>query len=207
MFTANDIQVPFLSNPLINVLSLQTDDWVTIIGSSGSGKSSLLKALAGLIPFTGSVTLAGIETDDIVKFRQQVAYVNQSTALFDETVADNLDFPYHIRQKTPDVARQKAGLMALGLTDLSLVQSIQSLSGGQKQRIGLLRYLLFPPRVLLLDEVTTGLDRDNKERVWAYIREQQMIHHFAIVQVTHDESEIAQAQRLIEIGVSHEYKR
>lgn len=107
-------------------------------------------------------------------------------------------FPFLIRQLDFDESRVLAYLEALGLTGAYLDQAIKDLSGGEKQRVALVRNLLFEPKVLLLDEVTTGLDRETKALV------HQLIDSYhqkgcTIIEVTHDKEEIETAHRLITI--------
>ncbi|MCT7895369.1 MAG: ATP-binding cassette domain-containing protein, partial [Lactobacillus gasseri] len=86
----------------------------------------------------------------------------QQPSLFGEKVADNLSFPYEIRKQAVDRERLLQLLHEVSLEADYLDKDITSLSGGEKQRIALIRNLIFLPKVLLLDEVTTGLDEDNK---------------------------------------------
>lgn len=181
--------------------TLKEDDWLTVVGPSGGGKSTLLKALARLEqPTTGTVELNGNSDLTIAEYRQTVSYAVQSAQLFGSTVRDNLNLPFEVRGLEPDETRQQAGLVQMGLDPLYLDKEIEELSGGQRQRVGVLRNLLFPPTVLLLDEITTGLDQESKQVLWQVIRDLQNEHHFAVVSVTHDQGEIAGAAWQLTIG-------
>jgi len=179
--------------------TLHENDWVTIIGQSGGGKSTLLKVLAALQDAeTGDILLDGVAISDIPvgEYRQRVSYAAQSAQLFGQTVRENLDLPFTVRQLTPDEDRQIAGLEQMQLDASYLDKAVTELSGGQRQRIGVLRNLLFMPKVLLLDEISTGLDAETKAVIWAYIRQLQAETHPIILSVTHDEGEIAQANQV-----------
>ena len=179
--------------------TLHEDDWVTIIGQSGGGKSTLLKVLAALQDATtGEILLDGVAINElpIGEYRQMVSYAAQSAQLFGETVRENLDLPFIVRQLAPDENRQIVGLAKMQLDASYLDKAVTELSGGQRQRIGVLRNLLFMPKVLLLDEISTGLDADTKAVIWDYIRQLQAESHPIILSVTHDESEIAQAKQV-----------
>lgn len=177
-------------------------EFVTITGPSGSGKSTLLLLLATLLtPTQGQILFSGRpqETYDKTAYRRLVSYCYQQPSLFGETVADNLAFTFQIRQEQVDHDRMVNALAEVNLPDDMLDKPITELSGGEKQRVALIRNLIFTPKVLLLDEITTGLDADSKDTV------HQVINNFmkqgvTIITVTHDESELAAADRLITIA-------
>lgn len=177
-------------------------EFVTITGPSGSGKSTLLLLLATLLtPTQGQILFSGRpqETYDKTAYRRLVSYCYQQPSLFGETVADNLAFPFQIRQEQVDHDRMVNALAEVNLPADMLDKPITELSGGEKQRVALIRNLIFTPKVLLLDEITTGLDADSKDTV------HQVINNFmkqgvTIITVTHDESELAAADRLITIA-------
>ena len=127
-----------------------------------------------------------------------VSYCYQQPSLFGETVEDNLAFPFQIRQKPVNHDRMVKALADVNLPADMLTKNITELSGGEKQRVALIRNLIFTPKVLLLDEITTGLDAATKDTV------HQVMANFTkqgvtIITVTHDESELAAADRLITI--------
>ncbi len=176
-------------------------DFLTLIGPSGSGKSTTLKLIASLIsPTSGEILYNGkkIESIEPIQYRREVSYCFQQPSLFGKTVKDNLIFPYQIRKKEVDNNRLSSLLKQVDLTDDFLDKDINSLSGGEKQRIALIRNIVFLPKVLLLDEVTTGLDDENKEIVHGLIK-QVYDKGVTILQVTHDQSEINAAKKTIEM--------
>lgn len=181
---------------------LEAGAWLTVVGKSGNGKSLMLKVIAGLIDAsTGSVYLDGkLQSEyEISTYRQAVSYVTQSAHLFGQTVRDNLDLPFIIRNLTPDESTQLTGLAQMDLPAEILDREINELSGGQRQRVGLLRNLLFPPKVLLLDEISTGLDEATKRIIWQVLAELHAKTNNIMISVTHDSDEIANAKMLLTI--------
>ena len=163
-------------------------DCVSIIGPSGGGKSTLLRLLADLTgPSDGQLLFKGAYYRDYQPelLRRQISYVVQQPVLFGRTVADNVYFPYVVRNVKPDQKRIKELFEALRLDRRFLDKDIYTLSGGEKQRIALMRNLLFPPEVLLLDEITSALDEENVRLIERLI---QSFNHagVTIVWVTHD---------------------
>jgi len=170
--------------------------WLTITGESGSGKSTLLKIIAGLQDATsGEIVLNGVSQWDqnIESYREDVSYAMQMAQLFGETVKENLDLPFEVRQKDVDRNRQIELLSMVGLDSEFLERDIHELSGGQRQRIAVIRNLIFPPKFLLLDEISTGLDAHSKAELWELIVRMQAKYQFGILAVTHDEEEISHA--------------
>ncbi|MDY3024500.1 ABC transporter ATP-binding protein [Streptococcus hyovaginalis] len=184
---------------------------MTLAGPSGSGKSSLLKLLSSLIsPVSGDIIFDGKSLADLdpVNYRRQVSYCFQQPVLFGTTVRDNMQFPFEIRQFPFDEAMVVGQLERFDLSRAYLDQEVKDLSGGEKQRVALVRNLLFEPRVLLLDEVTAGLDGVTKLLVNGVIADYHTAGH-TIIEVTHNSEEIQAASRLVTIekGVFVDDKR
>jgi putative ABC transport system ATP-binding protein len=161
----------------------------------------LLRLVATLLtPTAGTITYDGQPQDSYEKteYRRQVSYCYQQPSLFGETVWDNLAFPFQIRHEEIDEDRMVQALDMVHLPANMLRQPITDLSGGEKQRVALIRNLLFTPKVLLLDEITTGLDTVTKDAVHEVIKN---LNHqgLTILAVTHDEVELAAADRLLTI--------
>lgn len=176
--------------------SIEAGSTLTLTGPSGSGKSTILRLLANLIsPSEGEILYQGQKTTSYQpdQYRQRVSYCFQQPTLFGETVKDNLAFPFTIRKQAFDEAKCLARLKEVDLSSNFLGKKITQLSGGEKQRVALIRNVLFEPEVLLLDEVTTGLDDFSKQQVHQLIKNEQE-RGVTIVQITHDQSELAEAK-------------
>lgn len=191
-------------------LRVAPGEFKLITGPSGCGKSTLLKIIASLLsPSRGNILFEDndINTLSPESYRQQVSYCAQTPALFGDTVYDNLIFPWQIRQQQPEPERFVAALAQFGLPEETLSKSINSLSGGEKQRVSLIRNLQFLPKVLLLDEITSALDEQNKQNV------NEIIHHYAadkqvaVLWVTHDKDEISHADEVITLPSHHDSVR
>ena len=182
-------------------LSIKEGEHLTITGPSGSGKSSLLKLLAALVsPSSGQLFYQGQEMGDLdpVAYRREVSYCFQQPVLFGQTVRDNVAFPFEIRQIPFDQERVLTALARLNLGPEFLEKPIKDLSGGEKQRVALVRNLLFEPKVLLLDEVSSGLDEKTKILLRTFLND---LHQegVTLIEVTHDQQEIEAAERLVTI--------
>ena len=147
--------------------SVQSGEFLGIVGETGSGKSTLLDLLVGLYaPHAGSVLVDGIDAleIDLSWLRRQIGYVPQEPQLWDATIADNIRYPTEsagdaeLRQAVRDaqleafVARLPRGLETI------VGEQGRSLSAGERQRIAIARALLRDPRLLILDEATASLD-------------------------------------------------
>lgn len=180
--------------------SIHKGQFTSINGPSGSGKSTILRILARLTKeSSGNIYF---EDKDMYQYeytdyRKEVSYVIQNPQLFGETIRDNLSFPAKVRNQEFDENRAKSLLDRLGLGHMNLDKSVDSLSGGEKQRIGLIRNLMYPPKVLLLDEVTSSLDDDSSELVWDFLFEEAKKSDITLVWVSHDEHEQNMAEQKI----------
>lgn len=181
---------------------IQKGDFLTIKGPSGSGKSTLLKLLAAIMnPSTGEIIYKGkpLSEYEITDYRKEVSYSFQNAALFGTTVADNLMFPYEIRNEPFDRDRAIALLDKVMLSEQYLDQKITELSGGEKQRVALIRNVLFTPEVLLLDEVTSALDAENRKVISEAILRLNRENKITVLWVTHNTDEINDAAKTIEM--------
>lgn len=145
-------------------INIALGDFISVIGPSGSGKSTFLKLCCHLItPSQGEILYKSknIFEYDPLELRKNIAYSFQTPYLFGNIVEDNLSFPYSIRNIKTDWHRINEMLSLLHFEEGFLKKEIKNLSGGEKQRIALIRTLLFRPKILLLDEVTSALDADN----------------------------------------------
>lgn len=185
--------------------SIAPGEFKLITGPSGCGKSTLLKIIASLLsPDSGEILFKGQDYNRLPpeQYRQQVSYCAQTPALFGDTVYDNLIFPWQIRDKRAEPDTFLAFLARFGLPEETLSKSIQDLSGGEKQRISLIRNLQFLPDVLLLDEITSALDEQNKQNVNEIIHRYVREKNIAVLWVTHDKDEIQHADDVITLPLS-----
>ncbi|QQN36144.1 iron ABC transporter ATP-binding protein FetA [Rahnella aceris] len=194
-FTLNHI-------PLLEPVSLTLNpgEFTLLTGPSGSGKSTLLKIIASLQnPTGGNLYFKGENITQIKPeaYRQRVSYCFQTPSLFGETVYDNLALPYQIRNKKPDDGQFRNWLKQVNLSEDMLTKRTQELSGGEKQRIALLRNLQFMPDILLLDEITSALDEENKININDIIAGLVEKEQIAVLWVSHDLNEIRHAKNVI----------
>jgi len=176
-------------------LDIEKSDLITIIGPSGSGKSTLLKIISSLKnPTSGRLYFEGkpYSSYNITNFRKNVAYCFQEPYLFGDTVMEDLSFPFKIRGLHADLTLICSYLDSFELSSDMLNENCNKLSGGEKQRISLIRSILFHPKVLLLDEVTSSLDNKNTSLVEKNITKLNN-EGITILWVTHD---IDQSSRL-----------
>jgi ABC-type sugar transport system ATPase subunit len=183
---------------------IPTGVYAVLMGPSGEGKTTLLEAICGLRPVTaGEVLIAGKPVTTLSPGARGIGYVPQDLALFPSmTVAEHLEFPLKIRKQPPAVIRERVHVLAVELELQPLLsRRIQQLSGGEAQRVALGRALSFQPRVLLLDEPLTGLDRASHARLIELLRRLHHQHGTTTLHVTHtvDEArELAQQLHVIE---------
>jgi len=155
--------------------TLAAGDRFALTGSSGAGKSVLLRALALLDPLAaGHIRWHGHDVDrrNIPRYRASIAYVKQRPALVDGTVEDNLRYPYMLgvyRGRQFDRARAARLAKRAGRADGFLDKRATELSGGEAQLTALIRVLQLDPEVLLLDEPTASLDPQTTEAVEALV--------------------------------------
>lgn len=148
---------------------------VAIVGPSGSGKSSLLDVLLGMIPIAqGSVTISGSSVDYVYKnFPGAIGFVPQDVFLVNKSIRENIALGFDLReinQHALEFAIDRSSLSELVNTfDDGLNSSVGErgnlLSGGERQRIGIARALVTLPRLLVLDEATSSLDGISEDKI------------------------------------------
>lgn len=205
LLEAKNISYQTGDSQILQDVSLKIDagQFILITGPSGCGKSTLLKIISSLIAAdAGEISLSGKAIDEYTPehYRQRVSYCSQTPALFGNTVADNLLFPWTLRDKTPPEGKLAADLKRFSLSEEMLDKGINELSGGEKQRVSLIRHLQFLPDVLLLDEITSALDETNKKQVNEIIHQYVREHQLAVLWVTHDTNEIEHADKVLTLG-------
>ncbi len=169
---------------------------VAVLGKSGTGKSVLIKIIAGLLkPDKGEVIVLGKQVDkldpkELDALRLHIGFSFQSSALYDSmNVYQNLAFPLtmnvkNLSKKEVDEA-VKETLDAVGLID-KIDQMPADLSGGQRKRIGIARTLILKPQIMLYDEPTSGLDPVTSAEINELIIKVQQQYNTSSVIITHD---------------------
>jgi putative ABC transport system ATP-binding protein len=162
---------------------------IHLIGSSGQGKSSLLRILGRLdAPDEGDVSFNGTKSGewDPRVWRRKIGYVSQQPVMIEGTVLDNLRLGSMIHHEVYDARLGDRLLRSVGLEDLSLDKRAADLSGGEKQRISLIRSMLLKPQVLLLDEVTSSLDARHVLGVELMLSDWHRSQGTTLIWVTHN---------------------
>lgn len=186
-------------------LTVEQGEMIAITGKSGCGKSTLLNILGLIEPFDeGSVTILGKENvkpvshEAILMIRHHLNYLFQNFALVDnETVKQNLMYALQYtkikkkeKEKTIEQVLDKVGLKEL------MNQTIATLSGGQQQRIAVARIILKPCDIILADEPTGSLDKENTQLIMNLLKELHASGKTIII-VTHDLNIAQQTNRII----------
>ncbi|MFB6470395.1 MAG: ABC transporter ATP-binding protein [Vulcanisaeta sp. AZ3] len=160
-----------------------------VLGPTGSGKSTLLKAIAGIYKVNdGRIVIDGNDVTNLPPERRGVSYVPQGYAVFDHmTVYENIEYGLRFRGVSKEERRRLVMNIArdLGIEYLLNRKAI-NLSGGEQQRVALARALIITPKVLLLDEPLSMLDRETKERIIPLLRELPVRYSVTVIHVTHD---------------------
>jgi len=173
-------------------LTVRPGEFVSLLGPSGCGKTTLLRIIAGLISADrGRIMLDGADITRVPAHKREIGVVFQSYALFPHlTVAENVAFGLKAR-RTPAAEIASAVSRALALVRLSELadRSIFALSGGQQQRIAVARALAVRPKLLLLDEPLSALDRKLRETMRMELRHLLRDLGITAIFVTHDQDE------------------
>ena len=173
-------------------LDVKSGEFVTLLGPSGSGKTTILMILAGFVrPNAGSIKVGEEEIVAMPPHKRNVGMVFQNYALFPHMdVFQNVAFP--LRQRSVGAAEIASRVReALGLVQLGdyAERRVDQLSGGQRQRVALARAIVFEPRILLMDEPLSALDKKLRERMQIEIRHLHERLGMTTIYVTHDQRE------------------
>ena len=176
IYAINDISATFKSNQIS-----------VILGYSGCGKTTLLKAVAGLLNYNGSITIDGVENDELLIKDKNIAYVSQNYVLYPHmTIFENIAFPLTNmdapKQEIIDRVTEIAEI--LDLTHC-LTRKPKHLSGGQQQRVALARALVKRPEICLFDEPLSNIDEQFRREARQMIKQTLKKMSCTAIYVTH----------------------
>src|SRR5215468_5995347 len=188
-------------------LAIRPNELFALLGPNGAGKTTLIHILCTILaPDSGTVTLAGF---DVVRqprmARSQLGVVFQEPSVDDRlTVFENLNFHGLIYQ-VPAATRHRRIDELLALVELEDWRDalVRSLSSGMKRRVEIARALIHDSAVLILDEPTTGLDAQSRERIWAYLARLRRERALTIIVTTHYIEEVEGCDRVCVIDRGH----
>jgi tungstate transport system ATP-binding protein len=189
----------------IDRLTVEPGSVTAVIGPNGCGKTTLFKAINGLIgPYAGTLRFQGQEIstpEGRERMRRGSIYVHQKPYAFRERVSDNVLYGLKVRKIAPDRRqdRMEAALQAVGMTHLAH-RHAQALSGGERQRLALARALALEPSLILMDEPTSNIDPESVRLIEGAIQDAQK-KGTTVLLSTHN---LATAYRIADIVVPME---
>jgi spermidine/putrescine transport system ATP-binding protein len=173
-------------------LSIEEGEFLTLLGSSGCGKTTTLTMVAGFEePTTGTIMVEGERVDEKEPFERNVNTVFQSYALFPhKTIYDNIAYGLKMKKVPKDIIKNQV----LEMMEMVQLEGFEKrypsqLSGGQKQRVAIARALINKPRVLLLDEPLGALDLKLRKQMQLELKRLQKKLNITFIYVTHDQEE------------------
>ena len=201
-------------------LHVADGEFFSLLGPSGCGKSTTLRMIAGFVsPSEGRVWLGQDDVTDLPPERRDIGIVFQNYAIFPHmSVGENIAFGLKMRKvaKAAIAAKVKAVLEQVGLRGYG-ERYARQLSGGEQQRVALARVLVTEPRILLLDEPLSALDKNMREEMKFWIKDLQKTLGITTVYVTHDQDEaltmsdrigVMQKSKLVQVGTPEDiYER
>ena len=197
----NSIGTPFEHKALDNVsFAVNRGEFIGIIGHTGSGKSTLMQQLNGLLkPTSGKILLDGqdIWSDKKLtrqaRFRVGLVFQYPEYQLFEETVYKDIAFgPKNMGLSAEEIDRRvRESAAIVGLTEAQLQVSPFDLSGGQKRRVAIAGVLAMEPEVLILDEPTAGLDPKGRGEILKNIEDYRRSRNATVMMVSHSMDDVA----------------
>ena len=205
---------PFEHRALENIsFSVERGEFVGIIGHTGSGKSTLMQHLNGLLkPTSGSVLLHGKDiwtdkkTTRQARFKVGLVFQYPEYQLFEETVYQDIAFgPKNMGLSKDELdKRVREAASFVGITEEQLQVSPFDLSGGQKRRVAIAGIIAMEPEVLILDEPTAGLDPAGREEILENIQNYRRAKNATVMMVSHSMNDVARlTDRLLVLNGSH----
>ena len=173
-------------------IEVNPGEFLALLGPSGSGKTTLLMAVAGFdFPDSGRIEIGGQDVTWMPPHKRDLGMVFQRYTLFPHmSVLDNIAFPLRMR-KVGRAAREERARAALATVRLDGYgdRAPAQLSGGQQQRVALARAIVYNPKVLLMDEPLSALDKKLREEMQVEIKHLQRELGITVIFVTHDQTE------------------
>ena len=199
---------PFEHKAIDNMnFSVERGEFIGIIGHTGSGKSTLMQHLNGLLkPTSGTVLLDGVDIHSDKKFTRQarfrvgLVFQYPEYQLFEETVYKDIAFgPKNMGLSPQEIDRRvREAAKLVGLTEKQLEVSPFDLSGGQKRRVAIAGVIAMEPEVLILDEPTAGLDPASRAGILENIETYRRTKNATIMMVSHSMNDVARlTERLL----------
>src|SRR5262249_9756237 len=205
----SDVSVLYGANQVLDRVSLSAagGEFIALLGASGCGKTTLLRAICGFVGLAaGSIVVGGQDVTRWSPERRNVAMVFQSYALWPHmTVAQNIGYGLKLRHiGRAEIYARIDDVLAMPRLDGLGQRKVTALSGGQRQRVALGRALAISPQVLLLDEPLSNLDARIREDVRHEIKTLQQRLGITTVHVTHDRQEaMVMADRIVILNAGH----
>ena len=194
-----DLKKSYGNNHVLNGFNMHLVEGenLVIMGTSGSGKSVMIKCLIGLEqPDSGSIIVMGkdisrLKHEELDELRTEVGFLFQGSALYDSmTVRENLEFPLRRHTKKFGVIKDTTPLVMEALENVGLSHTVnlmpEELSGGMKRRVALARTLILQPKIILYDEPTTGLDPITAKEILLLMESIQKKYNTSSIIITHD---------------------
>lgn len=205
---------PESDSPAIDQLSFEIPrgSWTSIIGHNGSGKSTIVRLINGLlVPNENEDSFIEVDgtklTDDSVwdiRNKVGVVFQNPDNQFVGATVADDVAFGLENRgvPRSEMVKIVPEAIKAVGMTDYTHTEPA-NLSGGQKQRVAIAGIIAIRPKVIILDEATSMLDPEGRDRILKTVHQMQDDYNLTVIAITHDIDEASLADNLIVMDDGH----
>ncbi|WP_316570704.1 phosphate ABC transporter ATP-binding protein [Neobacillus sp. YIM B06451] len=160
-----------------------------LVGPSGAGKTTLFRLINGLIsPTKGEIRIYGKNIDEYepTELRRNVGLALQDATMLSGTIYKNLELPRILKKETLSEDEAAELITSVGLEKDLLKRDVKDLSGGQRQKVSIARTLVNRPNILLLDEITSSLDRVSKQDIEELIVRINKEFHVTIMWITHN---------------------
>ena len=189
---------------------IKNNEFFTILGSSGSGKSTIIRMIGGFIqPSSGKIIFENKIINNQPIFERPFNTVFQDYALFPNmNVFNNVGFGLKIKNVNKNVIKEKVFevLSIVGLESFAN-RMPQELSGGQQQRVALARAIICEPKIILLDEPLGALDAELRKQMQLFLKEIQKKINIAFIFITHDQEEAIFLSDRIAVLNQHKFEQ